>query len=209
MGRKHKPNIYEFYDEYFVIKIGYKDMFYDCFVSNEDYKMVSMYNWRVTHKKNKVYVVTGEHRNNNQLYLHNLIMGSTEKGYEIDHINGESLDNRRTNLRIVTRQENIDTMRVTSKSKIGIRGVCFSERDQKYKADFKYHGIRFYFPEWNTIEEAIWCRKTVEEYFGLSTANNNPVAKSYYHKIGESTKIKVEEITNRIINKTLGDTNEV
>lgn len=43
-----------------------------------------------------------------KLRLHRVVMGcTTGDGLEVDHINRDRLDNRRANLRFVTRQENI------------------------------------------------------------------------------------------------------
>lgn len=41
-----------------------------------------------------------------RLYLHDFVMGNKERGDIIDHINGDKLDNRTANLRIVTKQQN-------------------------------------------------------------------------------------------------------
>lgn len=43
--------------------------------------------------------------NSKRQYLHHFVM-KPEKGYDIDHINRDKLDNRKSNLRLVTRSEN-------------------------------------------------------------------------------------------------------
>lgn len=55
------------------------------------------------------------------VYLHRLVMGA-ETGQEVDHINGDGLDNSRENLRIATRSQNCAN-RTDYRPKSGFRGV--------------------------------------------------------------------------------------
>lgn len=62
------------------------------------------------------------------LWLHKVIVGCPE-GFEVDHKNGDSLDNRRENLRICTRQQNVWNRRG---SRPGFKGVF--RHGRKYRA---------------------------------------------------------------------------
>ena len=55
----------------------------------------------------------------NNLYLHNLIAN----GKNVDHANGNKLDNRRENLRICTQSENKANQKVRKDSTTGYKGV--------------------------------------------------------------------------------------
>ena len=68
-------------------------------VDDEDYDLISQWNWSVSSYgyayKNK----------NGSILMHVAIM-NTPKGMQTDHINGNKLDNRRENLRICTTAQN-------------------------------------------------------------------------------------------------------
>lgn len=59
----------------------------------------------------------------------------------IDHINGNQLDDRAENLRWATVSENGHNRGATKKSKSGIKGLCWIERDKLWKASFCLQGV--------------------------------------------------------------------
>lgn len=61
--------------------------------------------------------------------MHRQITGAL-RGQEIDHVNGQKLDNRRENLRIATRGQNSANAGPRRNNKTGFRGV-FQGRDRK------------------------------------------------------------------------------
>lgn len=58
-------------------------------------------------------------------------------GMEVDHISGDSLDNRVENLRVVTRQENMRNKRQSKKNTSGCTGVFFYVRYAKWCAQIR------------------------------------------------------------------------
>jgi hypothetical protein len=57
---------------------------------------------------------------------------------EVDHINGEGLDNRRENLRLATHAQNLKNLKVPKNSTTGFKGVSFRKDKRKYEAYIKY-----------------------------------------------------------------------
>lgn len=86
--------------------------------------------------------------------LHRLIMGDPE-GLEIDHINRDTLDNRKVNLRSVSRSVNRQNLAVFSNNKSsGVRNVSWHVRDKNWQVCVNAFGKAHYFGRFNTLEEA-------------------------------------------------------
>lgn len=61
---------------------------------------------------------------------------------EIDHINGDKLDNRIKNLRVVTAQQNQMNRGPTSRNTTGFKGVTWDSRLKKFSASIRANGKR-------------------------------------------------------------------
>jgi hypothetical protein len=100
-------------------------------IDKEDLELISGFSWRAKKAKTgKYYAVT--ERNGKTICMPNLIMKHIPDGrrVEVDHINNEdTLDNRKSNLRLVTNQQN--AMNRKSRNKSGFKGVVvFNNRIQ-------------------------------------------------------------------------------
>ena len=63
--------------------------------------------------------------NGKAITMHRFLL-APEKGFVIDHVNGDGLDNRRSNLRVCTQRQNTYNRRPNRSSRSGIKGVSFS-----------------------------------------------------------------------------------
>lgn len=108
-------------------------------VDDQDAAWVQEHKWCLTGGKKGRYAgrgVANGKRRRTTVYLHRLIL-PVPRGIEIDHINGNTLDNRRCNLRQVTHAQNAQNRWcVNSRSTTGLRGVTFDARraSRPYKA---------------------------------------------------------------------------
>ena len=93
---------------------------------------------------------------------------------EIDHINGIRDDNRRCNLRSVTRSENNQNVRSARKdSKSGVLGVCWHKMVKKWNAQIVIGGKKIHLGVFPVIEDAIAARKAGElRYFPSKPREN-------------------------------------
>ena len=74
-----------------------------------------------------------------RLYLHRFLMQPGDR-MEVDHINGDGLDNRRSNLRVCTHAENLRNQRTQLGGSSRFRGVTWYTRRQRWHAQIKVEG---------------------------------------------------------------------
>lgn len=100
---------------------------------------------------------------NKNKYLHHLILNK-KKGYEIDHINRNKLDNRRNNLRIVTYSQNKLNINLQKNNKSGITGVYWCPSIKYWRASIGHNNKQHCFVSKN-LDEAIKKRKEFENKY--------------------------------------------
>lgn len=100
-------------------------------------------------------------------YIHRIVM-QAPKGFDVDHINGNKLDNRRTNLRLATRsQNNINKKRLVRNNTSGVCGVSWSRSINKWDTYIQVHGKLIRLGYYTSLDEAKQARKTAEvKYYG-------------------------------------------
>ena len=146
-------------------------------IDEDDYEMISYYYWQAAksglgYLSTKIPVYTeyaGKWYKIGQrtMYLHIFLGGKAPEGHDWDHINRDKLDNRRSNLRIVTKSENMRNKDHKSKAS-GLQGVL-AVCDGRWSAHLSSYesptGRRKRLGTFFTIEEARAAReKALKEY---------------------------------------------
>lgn len=122
-------------------------------IDAEDVPMIEKYRWSVGGKDCrylKTYIGYDKGKMV-QIYLHRLIM--KDPPGHIDHINGNPLDNRKSNLRVVTAKQNMRNKNITSRSKTGLKGV-FSLPNGRFRAAIGVNGKTYQIGVFDTPLEA-------------------------------------------------------
>lgn len=118
-------------------------------VDNQDFVKHNMFKWRSSKQgRTKGYFIASREIKENgksvQLKLHRVIVGA-KKGQYVDHINQDSLDNRRENLRICTNSENLRNRGKQSNNTSGFKGVSWNKNANKFSVRISVNGNdRFY-----------------------------------------------------------------
>ena len=115
----------------------------------DDINKVNIYNWYLDSKK---YTYTCH--NYKIMSLHRLIM-NFPKEMLVDHINGNTLDNRKINLRYATRKQNAENIhKLRPDNTSGITGISWRKDINKFRATIHHNQKQIFLGHFNTIEEA-------------------------------------------------------
>lgn len=155
-----KKNTYDLDGEYGVGYIIEGKVFY---FDKEDYNLIKDYYWNVF----KGYVVSETNKQDVKTRMHRLIMNCIDKNLDVDHINHNTVDNRKENLRIVTRSQNQMNMQGRSNNTSGVAGVIFNKNANKWAVAIQKDNKRIHLGVFDNFDEAVKVRKEAEiKYFG-------------------------------------------
>lgn len=102
-------------------------------VDEADYEMLRRFTWRY-HRAG--YALTGSRH---AVLMHRVIM-LPDPGVEVDHINRDGLDNRRSNLRLCCRSENARNQKLRTNTQGRYRGVALHRPSGLWGAKLMVHG---------------------------------------------------------------------
>lgn len=130
-------------------------------LSEEDTDLLAVCNWIISGPG----YVTGSYTKGKPAYLHRVVLSrmlgrELVKGEYTDHINGNRLDNRRENLRVVTNRQNLLNRRLQDNNTSGYRGVshyngqAHKDIKKRWTAEIKVMGKRKHLGYYLTAEDA-------------------------------------------------------
>ena len=126
-------------------------------VDDEDYELVISRKWFFG---SNGYVNSGVGR------LHRLIMKANSQQL-VDHINGNKLDNRRSNLRFCNKSQNGSNSSLSKNNKSGYKGVHFDKSRNKWIVSIKVNYKNNHIGRYNNIKDAALAyNKAAKKYFG-------------------------------------------
>ncbi|MDB4352399.1 HNH endonuclease [Porticoccaceae bacterium] len=86
---------------------------------------------------------------------------------QVDHINQNREDDRWSNLRAATPQENQRNVGIQSNNTSGCVGVTLSQNEKKWRAYIKVDGEQIYLGTFTEMSEAVGARKAAEAEYGF------------------------------------------
>jgi hypothetical protein len=141
---------------------------YEAIIDAADVPLVEGRNWYALVQSHSVYVVRKGKRGSElrSVYLHRVIMGDPN-GLQIDHKDGDGLNNRRYNLRVATKFQNMHNMRISRRNTSGFKGVSWDAAACKWRAWIGLNRKRKHLGVFDSPEEAhaAYCRAS-EKYHG-------------------------------------------
>lgn len=142
---------------------------YVALVDDEDFDVINKYKWTASvYKSGRVCAVRAIKKDGKwtSLLMHRAIL-MAPGDMDIDHINHNAIDNRKTNLRIVTRQDNAKNKALSSTNSSGNCGVYWDSANQKWRAQLTINGRLKSLGRFLLKEDAIsaWESAKFEHYY--------------------------------------------
>ena len=138
-------------------------------IDRDDYALLSRYTWL---KGKRGYPVTSINRKS--ITLHRFLLDFPD-GYDIDHISGDKLDNRRLNLRVCTHQQNMCNQKMRNTNSTGFTGVSYLKNARAYEAYVHCHGKKHHLGLHATPEATARARDhAARKLFGIYGRFNFP-----------------------------------
>lgn len=134
-------------------------------VDSNIYNLLMQRTWSIKPHGKTFYAKTNGFRSKKEQatqYLHWFVVGKPIDGLEVDHIDGNGLNNRRTNLRLVTHRHNMRNIHILTKSS-RYCGVYWSSAANKWQAYIYLNGKSIYLGVYSRQEDAYEARLSAEQ----------------------------------------------
>jgi len=141
-------------------------------IDDEDFEIVSQYRWC----RNSRYALTTIYRGKKKktvLLMHRFLLNAP-KHLEVDHINHNGLDNRRANLRLVTKSQNHQNKRGSFRPHCKYKGIYWHTGNKRWIARLKGKLHKHLGSFKNKKEAAKAYDKAAKKYFGEFACLNFP-----------------------------------
>lgn len=142
-------------------------------VDDSDFEVLSQWNWtfdghgyahRMGRKSEGI-------MSRCRISMHRQIMGVVDPNIEVDHVNHNTLDNRRVNLRACSRSLNMGNQRLCKDSSSGYKGVSFLRkylnRNKPWRAKIQVRKVEVSLGYFSTKEQAALAyNEAAKQHFG-------------------------------------------
>lgn len=141
-----------------------------CFVDSEDFEKLNKYKWYALYNKfTRNYYATRTINSGEKkciVYMHRELV-KLKKGYLVDHINHNTLDNRKCNLRSATHSQNQMNSKIRITNTSGFTGVSWISSRNKWSAMIMINKKAINLGRFLLKCQAVKARKEAEiKYFG-------------------------------------------
>lgn len=141
----------------------------------EDYPKIRQYMWS---NDAYGYIIARYYDENGErkaIKMHRLVMGINDPEVHIDHINHDPADNRKSELRIASRNENMHNRLLSKSNTTGRTGVYYDKEHGRWRAAIRVNGTLKYLGLFDSFDEACKARELAENYYyNEFKCENNP-----------------------------------
>ena len=130
----------------------------------EDFEKIKSYCWSIGGGGR---LVARNPNGGTPIKFHRLVLDFPDLSFDIDHINGNQLDNRKINLRICSHAENSRNIKIPKNNSTGYIGVFWRKDIEKYSARILHNNKSINLGCYALIEDAVFARlKKEKELWG-------------------------------------------
>jgi len=127
-------------------------------VDDEMYPFFSSLKWNLLRGRGKPYVRHNlyfpKEKKLFDVFMHHMVIGRPLNRMVIDHINGDTLDNRKINLRIVSHRDNSSNTKLLRHGKKTSKYTGVSKQKNKWISVIQINGVLKYLGRFNSEEDA-------------------------------------------------------
>ena len=128
-------------------------------VDDEDFDQLYLYRWHASRRANGYYAdrgsPNGKRGGGPRVLMHREIL-QPQPWFEVDHVDGDGLNNQRANLRLCTHSENMCNRRAPNRNNLcGIRGIRWRGPTKGWQARLMRHGKESNLGHFDTARQAL------------------------------------------------------
>jgi hypothetical protein len=122
-------------------------------VDDSDYEVLSAFTWYFDGRGYASRTLCIGYPKCKHYRMHRQVLGIVDPKIHVDHINGDRLDNRKSNLRLCSNAENMRNRGALKSNTSGFKGVVLSGKD-RWRAQIKFKRTYYYLGIFSTAEAA-------------------------------------------------------
>lgn len=172
-------------------------------IDSEDLSKIRYKKWRVDTNNR---IITGNSsKKNPRRELSRILLDATDENLIVDYIDGNTLNNRKSNLRICTQEENMRNKSFMSRNTSDVIGVPWDKSHRKWAPEIRFDNKRYHLGRYDSFEEAVYARYVAENigFKEFRNTNNDIKKHQMFQTISERRKKEITEyVTNKIIHKS-------
>lgn len=143
-----------------------KDIIHETLIDTEDLELVKWLegSWKAQENKSTGDLYVTGYLYDRNVFLHRLVTNSLNAfNKEVDHIYHDTLDNRKSQLRLVTKGENQQNRRIAKNNISGVTGVFYNPESKRWTARIGINGKKKHLGSFENKEDAIQARREGEK----------------------------------------------
>jgi hypothetical protein len=130
-------------------------------VDDEDFEPLNQHTWRFDG------IYARRYKNRRSIRMHETVAEwlGLDMTNTIDHVNRDPLDNRRSNLRPATQQQQLQNRGISSRNTSGVTGVGWDKKAKKWRAEIGVDYETIHLGYFDTLDEARKAREAAGHYY--------------------------------------------